>query len=309
MRYADIFLMIMRRYIASAIIPFDFLHASVSMFLDETCSFLFLLLRKCLSLRVSSLKRWSWCYMLFVILFVIFLCYFVSFYIFFLLLCLLSGIRFCLRIYIAMMRITNVMMISQYSYESRTWRWSDWQQGGDGPSCCRCLVYALFSIHLVDLLNIVVLHIVFSLYSMVRTAYYPHSWYPFDVDQGSGFRSRVSEVLGFTSIYKMKEAVNNEHRHFGDFPKLTSCVRIMYNHPFAPYFIDSSTCTGTVLLNRLAISDFRARISSVSVQERSHYCTLYQYGIGQMYPAQTAILSEPRLAGKWFRLLDFHMVF
>lgn len=167
------------------------------------------------------------CYSLF---YSLFFCVILFLFTFFLLLCLLSGIRFCLRIYIAMMRITNVMMISQYSYESRTWRWSDWQQGGDGPSCCRCLVYALFSIHLVDLLNIVVLHIVFSLYSMVRTAYYPHSWYPFDVDQGSGFRSRVSEVLGFTSIYKMKEAVNNEHRHFGDFPKLTSCARIMYNH-------------------------------------------------------------------------------
>ena len=100
------------------------------------------------------------------------------------------------------------------------------------------------SLHLVDLLSIVVLHIVFSLYSMVRTASHPHSWYPFNVDQGLGFRSRASEVLGFASIYKRKEAVNNEHRHFGDFPKLTSCARTMYNHPFAPYFIGSSTCTG-----------------------------------------------------------------
>ena len=103
MRYADIF-MIMRRYIASAIIPFDFLHASVSMFLDETCSFLFFYFGNVFLYEFLALSddHDAICYSLF-------FCYFVSFYIFFITLP-SQWYTFCLRIYIAMMRITNVMM-------------------------------------------------------------------------------------------------------------------------------------------------------------------------------------------------------
>lgn len=97
--------MIMRRYIARAIIPFDFLHASVSMFLDETWSFLFFYFGNVFLYEFLALSddHDVICYSLF-------FCVILFLFTFFITLPSQWYTFFCLRIYIAMMRITNVMM-------------------------------------------------------------------------------------------------------------------------------------------------------------------------------------------------------
>lgn len=109
-------------------------------------------------------------------------------------------------------------------------------------------------------------------------------------DQDSGV-----ERVKCVSIYKeeAKRQRTIEHRHFGDFPELTSCARIMYNQPFRPILHWLEYVYGVQTpLNRLL--DFRFQSTDIEP------AYLYKDGVTILYSVPLRNRADVSCTDRYF---------